>query len=71
MWTLHFALENGVDLYVNERRRIRHYRAKSTEERKKKNAKSPFFLLRAVRTSNCAIWHSFVWKSTIEHDGGV
>ena len=40
--TLHCALENGADLYVNERQKIRHYRARSTEERrrKKKNAKS-------------------------------
>ena len=27
------ALENGADLYVNERQKIRHYRARSTEER--------------------------------------
>ena len=42
MGTLHCALENGADLYVNERQKIRHYRARSTEERgrKKKNAKS-------------------------------
>ena len=49
MGTLHCALENGADLYVNELQKIRHYRAKSTEERrrrirrKKKNAKSRFF----------------------------
>ena len=30
--TLHCALENGADLYVNERQKIRHYRARSTEE---------------------------------------
>ena len=49
--TLHCVLENGADLYVNERQKIRHYRARSTEERrrrirrrrKKKNAKSRFF----------------------------
>ena len=49
--TLHCALENGADLHVNERQKIRHYRARSTEERrrirrrrrKKKNAKSQFF----------------------------
>ena len=43
--TLHCALENGADLYVNERQKIRHYRARSTEERRrrKKNAKSRFF----------------------------
>ena len=37
-------LENGADLYINERQKIRHYRARSTDERrrrkKKKNAKS-------------------------------
>ena len=33
MCTLHYALENGADLYVNERRKIRHYRARSTKER--------------------------------------
>ena len=27
------ALENRTDLYVNERQKIRHYRARSTEER--------------------------------------
>ena len=50
--TLHCRLENGADLHVNERQKIRHYRARSTEgrirrRRKKKNAKSDFFL-RAV-----------------------
>ena len=55
--TLHCALENGVDLYVNERQKIRHYRARSTEERRirrKKNAKSRFFTSRSVYI-NCAI----------------
>ena len=49
MGTLHCALENGVDLHVNECQTIRHYRARSTEERRrrirrKKNAKSRFLL---------------------------
>ena len=77
MGTLHCALENGADLYVNERQTIRHYRARSTEEirrrRRKKNAKLQFFLLRVVRKlalySN--VIHSFNWKSATEHDGGV
>ena len=43
MNTLHCVLENGADLYVNDRRKIRHYRARPAEERKKKNAKSRFF----------------------------
>ena len=45
MGTLHCALENGADLYVNERQKIRHYRNRSAEERKRrrKNAKLRFF----------------------------
>ena len=50
MGTLYCTLENEADLYVNEHQKIRrHYRARSTEERrrkirrKKKNAKSCFF----------------------------
>ena len=31
--TLHCALENGADLHVNERHKMRHYRGRSTEER--------------------------------------
>ena len=34
--TLHCALENGADLYVNEHQKIQHYRARSAEERRKK-----------------------------------
>ena len=58
MNTLHCALENGADLYVNERQKIRHYRARSAEERrkktKKKNAKSLFFTSLSAYV-NCAI----------------
>ena len=48
MGTLHCALENVADLYVNKRQKIRHYHDRSTEERrirrkKKKNAKWLFF----------------------------
>ena len=40
MGTLHCALQNGADLYVNERQKIRDYRPRSTEgRRRKKNAK--------------------------------
>ena len=51
MGTLQCVLENGADLYVNERQKIRHYRARSAEERrrrKKKNAKSLFFTSRGA-----------------------
>ena len=37
--TLHVALENGLDLHVNERQKIRHYRARSTEKKKKEKKK--------------------------------
>ena len=54
--TLHCALENEADLYVNERQNIRHYCARSTEERRRKKIEerrrmsNRNFLLRAVRT---------------------
>ena len=45
------GLENGADLYVNERQKIRHYRTRSAEERRRrrrKNAKSRFFTSRGA-----------------------
>ena len=51
MNTLHSVLENGADLYVNVRQKIRHYRTRSAEGRrrkKKKNAKSRFFTSRGA-----------------------
>ena len=61
MGTLHCALENGADLYVKECQKIRHYHARSTEERrkrrirrKKKKAKSRFFTSRGAYV-NCTI----------------
>ena len=55
--TLHYALENGANLYVNECQTIQYYCARSTEERKrrrKKNAKSRFFSSHGAYV-NCAI----------------
>ena len=49
MGTLHCALGNGADLYVNERQKIRDYRARSTEERRRNKMPNSDFLLRAVR----------------------
>ena len=46
--TLHCALENGVDLYVNEHQKIQHNRAKSTEERRR--MPNCDFLLCVLRT---------------------
>ena len=50
MGVLHCALENGADLYVIERQKMRHYRARSAEERRRrrKNAKSRFFTSRGT-----------------------
>ena len=46
--TLHCALENGADLHVNERQKIRHYRARSTEERRRMQI-AIFYFARCVR----------------------
>ena len=54
MSSLHCMLENGADLYVNECQKIRHYRARSTEERRRKRVPNHFFFLRSVYV-NCAI----------------
>ena len=48
MSTLHCVLHNGVDLYVKERQEVRHYRARSAEERRR--MPNSDFLLRTVRT---------------------
>ena len=77
MSTLHCTLENEANLYVNEHQKIRHYRTRSAEERrrmKKKNAKSQFFYF-ARCVHKIALYsdfmHSFDRKSAVEHDGGV
>ena len=51
MSTLHYTLENGADLYVNEHQKIQHYHARSTEERRRM---SNSFTLRGAYV-NCAI----------------
>ena len=51
--TWNVALENGADLHVNERQKIRHYCARSTEERRRirrRNRGVSVFLIRAGRT---------------------
>ena len=74
MGTLHCALENGANLYVNERQKIRHYRVRSTEERRRRRGQiAIFYFARCVRkfALYSDVIHSFDWKSAIEHDGGV
>ena len=64
MCTLHCAVENGADLYVNERQKIQNYRARSAEERIRRRSEEERrrrrmpncdFLLRSVRRYNCTI----------------
>ena len=73
MGTLHCALENGADLYVNERQTIGHYRARSTEERRRKKNAWVFYFAQCVRklALYSDVIHSFDWKSAVEHNGGV
>ena len=68
MSTLYCALENGADLYVNERQMIRHYRARSTEERRrKKKPNHDFYFARCLRKLcyYSDVIHSFDWKSAM------
>ena len=75
MSTLHCTLQNGVDLYVNKRQKIRHYRGRSAEERRRRmpNRDIFFYFVRYIRKLHyySDVIHSFDWKSAIEHDGGV
>ena len=51
MSTLHCVLENGADLYVNERQEIRHYCARYAEERRRRrmlNRDIYFYFARCV-----------------------
>ena len=68
-------LENGVDLHVNERQKIRHYRARSTEERRRmrRMPNGNFYFARCVRklALYSDVIHLFDSKSAVEHNGGV
>ena len=59
MDTLHCGLENGADLYVNERQKIRHL--------------VTFYITRCI--SKIALYSDVIqsldWKSAVEHDRGV
>ena len=64
MSTLHCTLENGADLYVNEHQEIRHYRARSAEERRKKEKEEEcqivlFYFARCVR--NIALYIAMLY----------
>ena len=77
-------LENRADLYVNERQKIQHYRARSTEERRKRRRmpncerrimpnRDFFYFARCVRkvVLYSDVIHSFDCKSAIKYDGCV
>ena len=55
MGTLHCALENGADLYVKERQKIRHDRTRSTEERRRNN--KSIYLFTTTPTSHTHTFH--------------
>ena len=72
MSTLHCTLENGADLYVNERPKIRHYRARSAEERRRISNRYFYLALCVCKLRYYSdLIHLFDWKSAVEHDGGV
>ena len=54
MSTLYCALENGADLYVNERQKKGQNRARSNEEEEERMPKSRIFTSRGAYV-NCAI----------------
>ena len=83
MSTLHCALENGTDLYVNKHQKIQHCRARSTEEKKKKKEEEKeeeeecqmaIFTSRGAYV-NCTIipmlYTYSIGNQPIEHDGGI
>ena len=70
--TLHCALENGSDLHVNEHQKIRHYRARSTDEESRMPNGNFYFMQHAQKLCYYGdVIHSFDWKSAVEHNGGV
>ena len=65
-------LENGSDLHVNERQKIRHYHAWSTGEEEERQMVIFYFARRARKLRYYVdVIHSFYWKSAAEHDVGV
>ena len=56
--TLHYMLENGSGLHVNECQKIQHYRARSTEEERRRMPNHYFSLL-AVRMYIALLWRCY------------
>ena len=55
MSTLHCTLENGADLFVNERQKMQHYRPRSTEERRRRMPNWYIFISRDAYVKLCYI----------------
>ena len=71
-------LENGSDLHVNRCQKIRHYHARSTEEKEeekeeKRMSYHDFYFSRSVHKLHyySDVIHSLDWKSAVQHNGGV
>ena len=73
--TLHCVLENRYNLHVNERQKIRDYRARSTEEyEERRRMPNRNFLLRAVHAEIVLLWRCYKLnrlETAVEHNGGV
>ena len=71
--TSHCALENGADLHVNERQKIRHYRLGLLKKEEECQI-AIFYFARCVRKLALygdVIYTLILLKSAVEHDGGV
>ena len=73
--TLHVALQNGSDLHVNERQKIRDYRGRSIGEKEEEEEDEMAIVYFARRVPKLRYYgdviHSFYWKSVVEHNGSI
>ena len=56
---MHVVLENGSDLHVNERQKIRYYRGNWRIKRIRIRRRNGDFLLRAARTKTALLWQFY------------
>ena len=73
--TQHSVLQYGYNLHVNELLKVRHYRARSTEEVEEEEQYQMAFFYFAWQEHKMRYYgnviRSFYWKSAVEHDHGV
>ena len=74
MNTMHCALENGADLYVNERQKYDTIvLGLLKKEEKEESQIASFYFVGCIRNFPLYsdVIHSFDWKSAIDHNSGV